>query len=172
LFNWKKEGREVPDHISALAEYPEGFILSLTSTANNVHNYPALTIMGTEGTIEYNPNRCTYYPEPMRDSYGYSTRHFTEKARKLLVEKERLDPSSLRPLASPPAGKPREFSAEGDATELHVKTFYQCIRDRKQPVEDVVFGAQAAAVGHMVNISYRNGKPVRWDAAHRQVLLG
>jgi hypothetical protein len=128
--------------------------------------------MGTEGTIEYNPNRCTYYPEPMRDSYGYSTRHFTEKARKLLVEKERLDPSSLRPLASPPAGKPREFSAEGDATELHVKTFYQCIRDRKQPVEDVVFGAQAAAVGHMVNISYRNGKPVRWDAAHRQVLLG
>ena len=171
MFHWKGEGREVPDHISALAEYPESFVLSLTSSANNAHNHPFLTIMGTEGTIEYNPNRCTFYPEPMRDSYGYSTRHFTERARKLLVEKERLDPSSMRPLALPPAGKPRDFVAEGDATELHVKTFYECLRERKQPVEDVVFGAQAAAVGHMVNISYRKGKPVRWDDARRQVVL-
>jgi predicted dehydrogenase len=172
LFNWKSDGREVPDHISGLAEYPEGFILSLTSTANNVHNVPMLTIMGTEGTIEYNPNRCTFYPEPMRDGYDYSTRHFTDKARKLLVDKERLDPTSLRPLASPPAGKPQEIVAEGDATELHVKSFHQCLSERKQPVEDVAFGAQAAAVGHMVNISYRAGKPASWDAARRQVVVG
>jgi len=171
LFHWKGEGREVPDHISALAEYPEGFVLSLTSSANNVHSFPFLTIMGTEGTIEYNPNKCTYYPEPIRDSYAYSTRHFTVKARGLLAEKERLDLSSMRPLSSPPAGKPRVITAEGDATELHVKTFYDCLRERKQPVEDVSFGARAAAVGHMVNISYRNGKPALWDDARGEVAL-
>ncbi len=170
LFNWKGEGREVPDHISALAEYPEGFVLSLTSTANNVHSFPLLTIMGTEGTVEYNPNKCTYYPEPVRDSYAYSTRHFTDKARSLFAEKERLDLSSMRPLSSPPPGKPREIAAEGDATELHVKTFHDCLRERKQPVEDVSFGARAAAVGHMVNISYRNAKPVLWDGARGEVV--
>jgi len=171
MFHWKAEGREVPDHISGLAEYPEGFVLNLTSTANNVHSLPMLTIRGTEGTIEYNPNKSTYYPEPMRDGYAYSTRHFTEKARRTLVEKESLDPSSMRPLSSPPSGTPREFSAEGDATDLHVRTFYDCVRERKQPVEDVAFGARAAAVGHMINISYRNGKAVRWDDARQQVVL-
>lgn len=169
IYRWK-ERREVPDHISALAEYPQGFILSLTSTANNAHPYPLLVIHGTEGTIEYYANRCVYYPEPAAESYGYSTRSWPEKTREAFAKANHVDPKTMRPLDAPKAGQPQEFRFEGDTTLLHLQAFYESVRSRKQPVQDVVFGSNAANVGHMVNISFKKGKPVDWDAAKRVVV--
>ena len=56
----KFKNREVPDQMSALVEYPD-FTLTLTSTATNNHPYPLLTIMGTEGTLEYHGAKLVYH---------------------------------------------------------------------------------------------------------------
>lgn len=170
IFRWK-ERREVPDHVSALAEYAEGFILSLTSTANNNHPYPSLTIMGTEGTLDYYGNRCVYYPEPVRESYAYSTHSWPLKTQEAFARANHVDPKTMRPLDSPAPGEKQEFQFQGDSTLLHLEAFFESVRARKQPVEDVVFGAHAAGVGHMVNLSYRRQKPVTWDAARRAVVV-
>jgi predicted dehydrogenase len=61
ILRWK-EHREVPDHVSAVLEYPEGFVVSLTVTYNNDLPSPPLVFMGTEGSLEYYPNRCRLIP--------------------------------------------------------------------------------------------------------------
>lgn len=43
--------------------------------------------------------------------------------------------------------------------------FLECVRTRKECTETAVVGHHAAAAGHMVNLSYRSGKKMIWDAA-------
>ena len=60
----------------------------------------------------------------------------------------------------------RQYRAEGpDATALHMAEFFDCVRTRKQCSENAEVGHHAAAAGHMVNLSYRTGKRILWDAS-------
>jgi predicted dehydrogenase len=62
-------------------------------------------------------------------------------------------------------------SAEGfgKATELHVQNFLECIRTRKTPTAPMALGFQAALVVQMANISLKQGRRVRWEAAQQKV---
>ena len=62
-------------------------------------------------------------------------------------------------------------SAEGfgKATELHVQNFLECIRTRKTPTAPMALGFQAALVVQMANISLKQGRRVRWNAAQQKV---
>ena len=42
--------------------------------------------------------------------------------------------------------------------------FIDCVRSRKAPAADVVIGHRSAVVPHLINIAYRTGKKLRWDA--------
>jgi predicted dehydrogenase len=171
IYHWQE--REVPDQMSALAEYPEGFMLSLTATATNNHSTPLLTIMGTEGTLEYFGDRLVYYREPMLENYGYSTRSWPEATRMKFAELNDLDPASMRPQATAGLTKPEpeEFQAEGDATERHLAKFFDHVRTRSEPVENAAMGGRCATVGHMVNLSNEAQTQATWDAANQAVRL-
>ena len=52
IYHWKNY-REVPDQMTSMVKYPEGFVLRLSSTASNGHPGPILTVYGSEGTMEY-----------------------------------------------------------------------------------------------------------------------
>lgn len=170
IFNWKE--REVPDHLSALAEYDD-FVLSLTSSANTVHRAPFLTVMGTEGALEFNDmgTGLTYYRQPIRDSYSYSTLGWPEKTRLAYYEAHNIDPQTHRPRNTPEGAPPENINIPGDHLEAHMRAFFDAVRTRKQPLEDVDFGDKAATVGHMVNLSYRSGKTAVWDSARKSVVL-
>lgn len=163
IYHWKD--REVPDQMTALVEYPEGFTLSLAATANNNHSFPLLTIMGTEGTLEYFGSRLVFHREPRLENYSYSTRSWPEATKRRFAEINRLDPDSMRPLATAGVSRPEpeEFRAEGDSTKRHLAKFFDSVRTRTEPVENAAMGGRCAAVGHMVNISYRERRQVRWE---------
>ena len=158
--------REVPDQMSAIVEYEEGFTLNLAATANNAHPAPPLTLLGTEGTLEYYANRLVVHDEPMLENYTYSTNHFPEAQKDAFAAQHDLDRASMRPRAAlgrKPA-PPEEIKVEGgDATVPHLAAFFDAMRTRKEPFENAVMGHQCATVGHMVNISHRQGTHVRWD---------
>jgi predicted dehydrogenase len=173
IYHWKNY-REVPDQMSAIVEYREGFTLTLTSTANNDHAYPLLTIMGTEGTLEYHGTRLVYHPEPVLEDFTYSTNSWPAETKKKFAEMNDLDPASMRPKATaqlrPP--KPEEVATPGtESTEAHLAKFYESVRSRKEPVENGVMGSLCATVGHMVNLSYKARKEVRWDKAKQRVIV-
>lgn len=163
-YRWK--GREVPDQMSAVVHYPEGFTLNLSATANNGHSFPPLTIMGTEGTLEYYSNRLVVHSEPMLENYTYSTNHFPADQKDAFAAKHDVDRATMRPkaTATTKAAPPEEIPIEGgDATIPHMTAFYDSVRARKEPFENALMGHQCATVGHMVNISHRQGAMVRWD---------
>ena len=57
-----------------------------------------------------------------------------------------------------------EFMERGASdTRLHLAGFIDCVRTRKQPVEDVWAGHRAAACAHMINASAETGAVIRWD---------
>ena len=66
--------------------------------------------------------------------------------------------------ASRKPAPPEEIAVEGgDATVPHLAAFFDSMRTRKAPFEDAVMGHQCATVGHMINISHRQGTLVKWD---------
>ena len=52
-----------------------------------------------------------------------------------------------------------------------MRDWIESIRTGRKPIEDARFGHHAALVGHMCNLSYKAGKPVRWNKATRKVDL-
>lgn len=170
ILNWKN--REVPDQMSAVVEYPEGFQLMLSSTANNNHSYPFLTIMGTEGTLEYHGTKLVYYAEPALEDFAYSTNSWTAATKQKYAEINDLDPESMRPRATANVkrAQPEEIDTPGtESTQAHLAKFFESVRTRKEPIENAEMGHFCAAIGHMTNISYKARKEVRWDSARQRV---
>lgn len=164
IYRW--QGREVPDQMSAVVEYPEGFTLNLSATANNGHPFPPLTIMGTEGTLEYYANRLVVRGEPMLENYTYSTNHFAAAQKDAFAARHDLDRATMRPKATAGVKPPpvEEIPIEGgDATVPHMAAFYDSVRTRKEPFEDATMGHRCATVGHMINMSHKAGTVMTWD---------
>jgi predicted dehydrogenase len=68
-----KELTEMPDHLSAVLEYPQGFVARLSVSSSGKNQGPSLVIQGSKGRIEYEPNWCKVY----RDS-GEPVEHRAE----------------------------------------------------------------------------------------------
>jgi predicted dehydrogenase len=171
IFRWKNY-REVPDQMAAIVNYSEGFQLRLTSTANNSHPGPALTFCGTEGTLEYDGDSFKYYFEPRRENFEYPTHSWPRATVKQYNQIMNINEKES-PLLDVPATSdaPVAFSnpdAE-ESTRAHIRNFIDAVRNGTAPIEDVRFGANAALVGHMCNLSYRNGKIARWNKKTKQV---
>jgi len=165
IYHWKNY-REVPDQITAMVTYPQGFVLKLTTTVNNGHPEPMLVIYGTEGTLEYNGSSMKYFYEPRRESFRYATNSWATETVEQYIDIMNLD-ENQSPLVGPPprAAEPMQYKAErGDSPDVaHLRNFYDAVRSGSKPVEDIRFGNNAVRVGHMVNLSCKTGKVVRWN---------
>ena len=77
----------------------------------------------------------------------------------------------LTPLDGAEAAEPVEYKSpnDEDSTRAHMRNWIEAIRTGGKPIEDVRFGHHAALVGHMCNLSYKAGKPVRWNKTTRKV---
>jgi predicted dehydrogenase len=169
IYHWKGY-REVPDQMTAIVTYPQGFVLRLTSTSSNGHPAPMLTFYGSEGTIEYSGTSFTHYYEPRGESFEYSTRSWPDATTAQFKSLMALD-ENQRPLDGPLSAGPVEYKASNDedSTRAHVRNWVEAIRTGGKPIEDAATGHRAALVGHMCNLSYRAGKAVRWNARTRRV---
>ena len=57
----------------------------------------------------------------------------------------------------------------GYATELHVRNFLECVRNRKTPTATMAVAFQAALVAQLANRSLKTGRRVRWNTAQQRV---
>jgi len=169
IYHWKNY-REVPDQMTAMVRYAEGFVLRLSSTAANGHPGPLLTFYGSEGTLEYGGDSFKHYYEPRTENFSYSTHSWPKATTARFKELMGLN-DNLAPLDGPEVAEPVEYKSpnDEDSTRAHVRSWIEAIRTGGKPVEDVRFGHHAALVGHMCNLSYKAGRPVRWDRTTRKV---
>jgi predicted dehydrogenase len=179
-------GRDVPDTVNAILEYPRGFVVNLSATLNN-RNGPetGLHFLGTEGTLkldnhglEFEPeepvedNRWIVrsWPKAMEDAYykrpeviltevGPSGEKKEEEEDREKAEREKEDEQELR---NPE--KAHHFKPEGpDPTVAHLGHFFESLRTRQPYWEDATAGHRAAACAHMINLSIKEKRMVEWD---------
>jgi len=169
IYHWK-EYREVPDQMTSMVKYPDGFVLRLTSTAFNAHPGPLLTFYGSTGTLEYNGDSFTFFHEPRLDTFGYSTHSWPKATTARFRELMGLN-DKLAPIDGPETAAPVEYKSpnDEDSTRAHMRNWIEAIRTGGKPIEDVRFGHHAALVGHMCNVSHRSGKIARWNKATKKV---
>ncbi len=165
LYRWK-ESRDVPDTLNAILEYPEGFVVNLSSTFNNqAAAEGSFQFLGTEGTITLGGGAMSLYPENAVED----NRWIVESWPRALQETYYRDPR-VRQTELPATRKPKvvegaqEFREEGlDATIVHLGHWLEAIRTRKAYWQDAVQGHHAAACAHMVNLAVKQQRVVEWD---------
>lgn len=163
LYRWK-EGRDVPDTLNAILEYPEGFTVNLSSTFNNEASVESgIHILGTEGTLVVG-NGLTFRPQkPVEDN-----RWIVESWPKALEEGYYQDPKVIATEIEP-AKERKEPEVEKyplertEATVAHFRNFFNSIRSRKPYWEDAAAGHHAAACAHLINLSAKQKRMTEWD---------
>jgi predicted dehydrogenase len=165
------QGAHVFDGIHMLmdAGYPE----SVTATAGKPHRFD------TPESV----NVCAEYPLDFLAVFtiNYAAMMYkprNDKLTQLDGDRARLDIGRenwslyLRGAEETVTAQMRSELGFGHATDLHVANFLECVRSRRRPTAPVSLGFQAALVVQMANMSWKQGRRLRWNASARKVEAG
>jgi predicted dehydrogenase len=163
-----KDGRDVPDVMLALYDYPKtashpAFTLSLkVNFAEGSGEDQAFHFVGPEGVLTISGSGVTLsrYERPKDPGLTIDTFPL-ETQQRILAEHRAKYPqrAELRPSHEEGFAPPSGYSDAYD----HFVTFFDAVRSRKPVVEDAVFGFRAAAPALLTNDSYFDGRPIAWD---------
>lgn len=135
-----RAGGDLPESVVAIAEYPEDFIAVFTV------NY---------GAMQYKLRN-----DQLNQLDG-------DRAR-MDVAREELK-VFLKGSEEEEAIVKKSQKGFGYATDLHVQNFLECVRTRKTPTAPMHVAFQAALVVQMANMSLKNGRRYKWNAAANRV---
>ncbi|MBM82764.1 MAG: oxidoreductase [Planctomycetaceae bacterium] len=130
---------ETPDTVQTLLRYPDQKLQAyFEGTFVNHQNRSSLTFMGTEANLYCDRGRYELQPE----------------RGKKIDAKKRVD--GKRDILG------LDFYDEVDGALYHLREWVDCVRTRKKTSCPAEQGVRSAAAAHMANLSYRQGKTVRW----------
>jgi predicted dehydrogenase len=168
LCYWR-DGRDVPDVMVALVEYPKAathpaFPLSLkVNFAEGAGENRAFRFVGPEGVITIGDNAVTLARRPHAKEPGHTSDTFSKAVQEQFLGEYRAkygDRPELRAGADEAYAAPPRYSDADD----HFRTFFEAVRTRRPVVEDAVFGLRAAGPALLANQSYFENRPIGWDA--------
>ncbi len=168
---YRHDGRQVPDTLDALFEYPEGFHVTMSATFNSQSTTgQGVQFLGTDGSLTLLLGKPFLHFAGESHAEGY---HYSIDSWPVALQERYMDEGDRRAEAARKAPPPEDIPAEDsmDSTALHLAEFLDCVRTRKRTGEDAEVGHRSAAAGHMVNLSYLAGKKVIWDAGGRAALI-
>ena len=167
-----KDGRDAPDVMLGIFDYPEGFNLSLrVNFVDGGEESEGLIFTGTEGTMEIDGNTVTVNRAPRERGPGLTLGTYTEAMQKQLTDKYMEKYPKEHPTGAPPLGKEKYVAAEGYSDSYdHFHNFFDSVRSRKPVVEDAVFGFRAAGAALLSNLSYERDAVVHWDPEAMKVV--
>jgi predicted dehydrogenase len=164
-----KDGRNVPDVMLGLFDYPEGFNLDLrVNFVDGGEESEGLLFTGSEGTIEIAGNTVILSRVPREKEPGLMIGSFADAMQQQIQAAYREK--------YPPVHLPRELGVEryvapygySDSYD-HLKNFFTSVRSRQPVIEDAVFGFRAAGAALLSNLSYEQNKVVEWDPVEMKV---
>jgi predicted dehydrogenase len=174
-----KDGRDVPDVIMGLFDYPKGdkhspFNLQMrVNFVDGSENGEDLRMIGSEGVIDMSWGSVKVTRNKITKEPGYggwdTFNTFSTAQQK---EYEKWYKSAY------PAGKPvmdeepTEFKApKGYSANMdHHLNFYAGIRENKPVKEDAIFSMRAAGPALLANKSYYEKKVINWDPENCKVI--
>ncbi len=166
-----KDGRDVPDVLLGLFDYPQGFNLALR--VNFISGGPeseGFVFTGSEGTLGIGDG-VAITREPREKEPGLLVHSFAKATQEEMLEAYRKKYPLEHP-AGPPLAREERYVAPPTYSDSydHLKNFFDAVRSRQPVVEDAVFGYRAAGAALLSNLSYERGKVVRWDPEEMKLL--
>jgi predicted dehydrogenase len=160
-----KDGRDVPDVMLGLFDYPEGFNLSLrVNFVDGGEESEGLIFTGSEGTMEIAGRSVIVSRVPREKDPGLEIGTFTEAMQKQITAEYQQKYPLEHPMGAPQLGYEKYVAAEGYSDSYdHFRNFFASVRSRQPVVEDAVFGYRAAGAALLANLSNEKGKVVSWD---------
>jgi predicted dehydrogenase len=169
-----KDGRDVPDLLLGLFDYPEtkehpAFNVSfrVNFTDGDVDQYGGdiwiYRFVGSEGVIQIDNGVVLKLKPPLKEP-GYTIDTFPAAVQEQFLKEyhkkyPRLEPET-RSVREERFLAPKDYRDRLD----HFKNFFKAMRTREQVLEDAVMGFRAAAPALMANISYFDNRICEWDA--------
>lgn len=165
-----KDGRDVPDVMLALFDYPEGFNLSLrVNFVDGGQESEGLTFTGSEGTMEITGNGVNVTRVPRQKASGLTVGTFTKDMQKQ-IEAAYLEKYPVTHPDETSLGFERYSAPEGYQDSYdHFRNFFASVRNRQPVVEDPVFGFRAAGAALLSNLSYEEDRIVHWDPEKMEI---
>jgi predicted dehydrogenase len=160
-----KDGRDVPDVMLGLFDYPEGFNLSLrVNFVDGGEESEGLIFTGSEGTMEIKGNKVIVTRAPRPKGPGVTVGTFTEAMQKEVTDAYEKKYPKEHPAGLPPLLEDTYATLPGYSDSYdHFHNFFNSMRSRKPVVEDAVFGYRAAGAALLANLSYERDAVVHWD---------
>ena len=179
LTYWK-DGRNVPDVMSALMEYPEtkehaAFQISLrVNFVSGEGEVERIRIVGTEGSMEVSESKVTVKRRKMPkapgiggwDALGTYTKAMQQQLLDTYNTKYAKEDRMAQTLPDITWAAPPGY----DFHAAHLANFIDSVRTGKPVVEDAVFGFRAAAPCLACNESYFQNKVIRWDGVNMKLV--
>jgi predicted dehydrogenase len=166
-----KDGRDVPDVMLGLYDYPKtarhpafNLALRVNFVDGGIEN-SGFRFIGTEGILTIDRG-VTVEKTPREIEPGYTIDTFPEATQEQFLKQygekypqRRPTADAIRPQAEEKFLPPRGYS---DHVEHH-RNFIQAVRTRQPVVEDSVFGFRAAGPALVSNVSYFERRVCEWD---------
>ena len=172
-----KDGRDVPDVMIALYDYParSGFpafnVMFRVNLVDGATENAGLRFIGSGGIMSVE-NGITLSKVPRENEPGYTVDTFPKALQDQYLKsyRERY-PQRPRGDTSQMSAEEKFMPPKGyvDAIDHH-RVFQAAVRSRQAVTEDALFGYRAAGPALLSNISYFEGKVVRWDPEGMRLL--
>ena len=171
IYKWTGD-RDVPDIHNTIYEYGKFQALVLANLASNWDSGEIVRFYGDKGTVELTEMSATIVPYNPVEDYLYPLESWPKDTKEKFIAEHKNDPlADVGTAAKQPQRKKETFPQKEEGTEEHIQHFFECVKSRQQPVENVDFGLGTAVACHMANISYIKKKRVIWDAENRKAML-
>jgi predicted dehydrogenase len=178
LCYWK-DGRNVPDLMAGIMQYPETkehspFQLTLqVNFVSGTGGSEVTRFVGDEGTIVVDGDSLTVHHSKMPEAPGIGgwdaldtyPKKMQEELKKRYNEKYTPEQQSRKDKPDYIYKAPENF----DPHLQHHINFFDAVRTGKTVVEDPVFGFRAAAPALACNVSYFKNEIVHWDPVNMKV---
>jgi predicted dehydrogenase len=165
LFRWK-DGRDVPDVMTTLYEYPDFRATLRVSLNTEAPEYTRL--MGTRGMLEIHGKWLSFTPQDGEDhepcTPGWPKKMKTEYAEKWEAEYG-PKPGTQSVVESTTFFTPPGYNDDRE----HLWNYFQSVRTRRASVEDATFGNNAAIGCHLANYSYFKKTIAVWDSEAKDI---
>ena len=172
-FSYWKDGRNLPDVMSGIMQYPESkehpaFLMSLqVNFISGTGGQEVIQFVGSEGIIMVNGNNITVKHSIMPEAPGFGgydsmftfSKSMQEKMQKEYDAKWTPEQRKRKTKEDIIFKVPSGYSDHLD----HFTNFFDAVRTGKKVVEDAEFGFRASAPALACNESYLTKKIVKWD---------
>jgi len=139
-------GYNVATSFSARLVYANGVELAVSDTGRN-----GVTFEGTAGRVFVNRGTIAGTPVDALKDDPFPRQQFKLYPHDNLARPERM--------------------GKLDSIINHMGNFFDCVRQRKRPISDVVSQHRSASICHLANISMRLGRKLCWDPA-KELFVG